>query len=106
MSVFIRANERFHHLSIYKITIELIQLRQPEIVTSVIRVGRVARIASQITKELHQHKRAVEFLSVERGVIGDASQRSSSGRGVAGVRRRTKLSNRCVAICRRWSHSR
>src|SRR5437667_525440 len=87
LSVFHRVNERFHHLSIYKITIELIQLRQPEIVASIIRIRRVVRVPAQITKELHQYKRAVEFLSVERGVLGYASQGLSSGRRVAGVRR-------------------
>src|SRR5437763_2475569 len=68
-------DERLDHLGILEIAAKLIQLRQPEIVTSVVRVRRIVGIAPQITKELHQHERAIEFLSVERGVLGYASQR-------------------------------
>ena len=35
------------------IAVELIQLRQPEIVARVVRVGSVARVESQVAKELH-----------------------------------------------------
>jgi hypothetical protein len=37
--VFTRDDKRFDHLSVDEITVELIQLAQPEIVTGVIRVG-------------------------------------------------------------------
>ena len=61
MPIFGRRNERFDHFSIDEVAVELIQLRQPEFVAGVVSVGTAVRIAPQITEELHQHERAVEF---------------------------------------------
>src|SRR6266700_3961677 len=53
-----------HHLGSIVIAIELIQLREPEIVAGVVNVLAVIWIAAEVAEELHQHKGAVEF-SVE-----------------------------------------
>ena len=62
MPIFGRHNERFDHFSIDEVAVELIQLRQPEFVAGVVSVGTAVRIAPQITEELRQHERAVEFI--------------------------------------------
>jgi len=62
MPIFGRRNERFDHFTIDEVAVELIQLRQPEFVAGVVSVGTAVRIAPQITEELHQHERAVEFI--------------------------------------------
>ena len=62
LAVFGRRNERFDHFTIDEVAVELIQLRQPEFVAGVVSVGTAVRIAPQITEELHQHERAVEFI--------------------------------------------
>src|SRR5436309_2687768 len=48
-----RTDKSLHHLSGNEIAIELIQLRQPEIVTGVVRVRGIVGITSQVTEELH-----------------------------------------------------
>ena len=50
------------HLGGDEVAVELIQLRQPEIVAGVISVGAAVWIAAQVTEVLHQHERAVEFI--------------------------------------------
>src|SRR6266446_1269688 len=80
LTILDRGDERLHHLRTHKVAIELIQLRQPEIISRVIRVRRIIRIAAQIANVLQQHKCPVEFLTVQGGVLGYASQGSSSGR--------------------------
>src|SRR5436189_5151568 len=60
-----RSNKRLHHLGINVIAIELIQLRQPEIVAGVVSVGAAVWIAAEIAEELHQNERAVEFVRHE-----------------------------------------
>src|SRR5438552_18925384 len=52
LAIFGRCNKRFDHFGIDEIAIEDIQLRQPELVTRIVRVGRVVRVASQITEVL------------------------------------------------------
>ena len=66
LSVFTRRDERLHHFGVDEVAVELIQLCQPEIVAGVISVRPRVRIAAQISEELHQHKRPVEFLCVQR----------------------------------------
>ena len=73
-SVFRAIKKSFHHLSINKVTVELIELCQPEIEASVICVLRIIGIASQVTVVLHQHKRAVEFRLLEILIISNRPQ--------------------------------
>src|SRR5438552_15376701 len=61
LSIFSGRDERLDHLGSDEVAVELIELRQPEIVAGVVTVWRVIRIAAQITKVLHQHEGAVEF---------------------------------------------
>src|SRR5207253_7585971 len=64
LSVLARRNKRLDHLGADEIAIELIQLRQPEIVTRIVCVRPGVGIAAQISEELHQDKRAIEFLAI------------------------------------------
>src|SRR5437879_5800299 len=87
MSVFIRGDERLHHLSSDKVAVELVQLVQPKLVAGVIGVLRIVGIPSQITKVLHQHKSAIELLLLENRVLGYVAQRPPSRCPVAGIGR-------------------
>ena len=69
VAVFARENERLDHLRIHRVSIELVQLRQPEVIARVIRVLRVIRVASQVAEVLHQHKGPVGFLRRQRSVL-------------------------------------
>src|SRR6266568_1841564 len=64
LSIFNRSDERLDHLSADKVAVELVQLRQPEVIAGVVCVLGIVRVATQVTKELHQHERAVELLGV------------------------------------------
>ena len=55
-------NESLDHLSAHKVSIELVQLIQPEVVAVKIRVRRIVRVPAQVTEVLHQDERAIEFL--------------------------------------------
>src|SRR5438034_9794242 len=46
LAVFNRGNERFDHLGVPEVAVELVQLSQPEIIAGVISIGRVVRISS------------------------------------------------------------
>src|SRR5207244_9887511 len=105
LTVLTRSDEGFDHLRVNKVAIELIQLRQPKVVTSVIRVRRIVRVPSQVTNILQQHKRPVELLSIQDRILSYSPQGPRPGRHIAGVSRRTKLRNRCVAIRGRSRHA-
>src|SRR5438094_2829043 len=68
------SDEGLYHLRVLKVSIELIQLRQPEIIAGVIRVRRIIGIASQVTKELHQNERAVGFSAHQVLMFSDRAQ--------------------------------
>src|SRR5437016_11920420 len=53
LSVFAGRNERLDHLGTHEITIELIQLCQPEVVAGVVGVRAGVWIAAEVTEELH-----------------------------------------------------
>src|SRR6185369_2917346 len=57
-----RRKESFDHLSINEVTVELVQLRQPEVIAAVICILRSVRIAPQISEVLHQHKGPVALI--------------------------------------------
>src|SRR5213080_2891402 len=92
-SILGRNDERLNHLGGIVIAVELVQLIQPEFVARVIGVLAAVRIAPQITHELHQHERAVEFVSGQRRILGYLSYCLCSRGGVAGIRCRAKQSN-------------
>src|SRR5437588_6639765 len=75
LPVFTRTEERFDHLGSFVITVELVELREPKLITGVIRIRWRVRIASQVAVELHQHKRAVEFRAREIRMLGNLAQR-------------------------------
>src|SRR5436853_7462283 len=85
LSVLARCDERLHHLGIHEVAVELIQLRQPEVIAGVIRIRSAVGIAAEVTKVLHQDKGAAELLSVQGGVLGHSPQRSRSSRHIARV---------------------
>src|SRR5438128_1957972 len=72
-SILGRNDERLNHFGRIVIAVELVQLIQPEFVASIIGVLAAVRIAPEITHELHQHKRAVEFVSGQILILGDLS---------------------------------
>ena len=61
LAIFDRTQERLDHLGSLKVPAELIQLRQPEVVSGVIRVLWIVWIAAQVSEEFRQHKGAIEF---------------------------------------------
>src|SRR5205809_7374891 len=74
LTVFDRSDERLDHFSTDKVAVELVQLCQPEVIAGVVCVLGIVRVATQVTKELHQHKRAIEFLSVQNWVLSHVAQ--------------------------------
>src|SRR2546426_10037424 len=63
LTILRRREKCLHHFSVYEVAIELVELRQPEVITlEVVRgLGRIVRIAAQISEVLHQHKCPIEF---------------------------------------------
>ena len=53
LSVFRRSDKRLDHFSIDEVAVELIQLRQPEVITRIVSVRAAVWIAPQVAKELH-----------------------------------------------------
>src|SRR5436853_524430 len=49
------SNKRLDHLGLLKVAVELIQLRQPEVIACIVRIRRIVRIAAQITKVIHRY---------------------------------------------------
>src|SRR2546430_11302491 len=72
LPIFDRTDESLHHFGTDEIAVELVELRQPELITGVIQVRQIVRIATQITEELHQHESPVELIRHQRRVLGDA----------------------------------
>ena len=77
MTVFIRSDESLDHFRFDIITVELIDLVQPEVIAAPVSVGRCIWIASQVAKILHQHKCPVEFQLSQGGILDDLSQGAS-----------------------------
>src|SRR5882762_7828743 len=61
VAVFARDDERLDHFSVDEVAIELVQLRQPEVVTVEVCVWQVVRRSPQIAEVLHQHESLREF---------------------------------------------
>src|SRR5438128_12492081 len=61
LPILCRGNERLYHFGLLKVPVELIQLREPEIVARIVRIRIITRIAAQVSKVLHQDERAIEF---------------------------------------------
>ena len=53
LTIFDRRDERFYHLSLDIVPIELIELRQPKIKTGVVGVLGVIRIPPEVAEVLH-----------------------------------------------------
>src|SRR2546429_6677730 len=73
------------HVSVDEISVELIELVNPEFPASKVRVLRIVRISSQIAIVLHEHECAVGFPLTQVAVIGHlACDTGSSLRDVCG----------------------
>ena len=96
------SNEGLDHFGADEVAVELIQLRQPELVAGVVSVRAAVWIPPQVTEELHEHERAVEFIRHQGSVLSDFSQSSRSGGRIARGRGCSKLSDGGVAIRSRW----
>src|SRR6266545_1936897 len=89
LSILARDQERLHHLGVLEVAVELVELRQPEVVALKVecRFRRIVGIAAQVTEVLHQHKRSIELLLFQGGVFGYSSQSTRPRYQVAGRRR-------------------
>ncbi len=65
IAVFTRSNECFDHFGVDKVAVELIKLREPEVIAGVVSVWTAVGIAAEVTEELHQDESAVEFIRHE-----------------------------------------
>src|SRR5205807_8531285 len=83
-------DESLNHFGRIVIAVELVQLIQPEFVAGMIGVLAAVRIAPQVTHELHQHKRAVEFVAGQILILGHLSQSLRPCRYATGIRRAAK----------------
>src|SRR6185503_1486684 len=61
VAVFRRRYERLDHIRSLEVTAERKQLREPELVPTVISVRRISRVASEVPKVFHQYKRRTEL---------------------------------------------
>ena len=73
-TVFARDDERLDHISGLIVAVELVQFGQPEVIAGVVRILASVGIATQVTKELHQHERAIEFLVRQSRIFSDGLQ--------------------------------
>src|SRR5436190_19188699 len=71
LSILTGENECLDHLSLLKVAPKLIELGKPELIAGIARVGRVCRVAPEVSEVLHQHERRVELGLAERGRICD-----------------------------------
>jgi hypothetical protein len=55
-------DERLDHLSLHEVAVELVQLRQPEVVTVEVIVRRVSAFLLRVTDVLRVDERAAELL--------------------------------------------
>src|SRR5207244_6496919 len=74
IAVLSRGNKGLDHLGLNEVTVEAVQLVEPEIVAVEVRVRCIVWIAAQVTEVLHQHKGAVEFLVGEMFVLDHGGQ--------------------------------
>ena len=59
LSILCRGDEGFDHFGVKKASVELVELAQPEIITSVVGVWRIIWIASEKSKVLQQNESPV-----------------------------------------------
>src|SRR6266545_3582593 len=69
-----RENKGFDHLGVDEVAVELIELAEPEVVASVVRVLRIIWVAAQIAEVLYQYKGTVAFSGKQVRIFSDCSQ--------------------------------
>jgi hypothetical protein len=72
--VLARNDERLDHFSLSEVAVELVQLREPEVVAIEGRVWLSVWISAQITDVFHIDEGAIELTAAEVGVFGDSTQ--------------------------------
>src|SRR2546427_9291547 len=102
MPVLVRADKGLDHLGVDEVPVEAVELVEPEVVTLKVEglLWRVVRVAVQVTKILHQHKGAIEFVAHDLLILSYSSQGPRSSRHVAGIKRRAKFIDSVCAFCR------
>src|ERR1044071_4122041 len=80
------------------ISIELVQLGEPEVIAAEIRIRRQVRISLQVAEILHQNESPVEFSLREGRVLSDVPQRPSAGVRVGARGGGTELINRRLPV--------
>src|ERR671913_33020 len=81
LAVLNRVDEGAHHLRVNEVAVELVELREPEVVAVEVRVGRVVRVAPEVAEVLHQDEGAVEFEGAELGAVGDLAEHGGARLG-------------------------
>src|SRR6266550_1928656 len=101
MPVLVSIDKGLDHFRLDEVAVETVELVEPEIVTLKVEslLWRVVRVAMQVTKILHQHKGAVEFVAHDLLILSYSSQGPRSSRRVAGIGRRAEFIDRVCAFC-------
>src|SRR6266850_3485305 len=71
-AIFTRDKERLHHFRLFEVSAKLVQLVEPELVATFIRV------TTEIAEVFHHYERRVAFRAHEILVLRDSPQRGSS----------------------------
>src|SRR6476661_9769766 len=73
-AVFGRRDEGPDHFGLDKVTVEVVELGEPELKTVCV------RIATKVTKVFHRHKRFVEYSAIKRRVFDDFAKHAHARR--------------------------
>src|SRR3954467_8261656 len=75
-AVLVRIQKGLDHLGRDVVAVELVELVEPELPASEVQVvlGRVARVASQVSEVLHQDERTALLAPVQLAVLSDLPQ--------------------------------
>src|SRR6266550_7223777 len=101
MPVLVRADKGLDHLGVDEVPVEAVELVEPKVVALKVqsRLWTVVGVAMQVTKILHQHKSAAEFVAHDLLILSYSSQGPRSSRRVAGISRRAEFIDRVCAFC-------
>src|SRR5258707_14648265 len=100
-SILKRGDKGLDHFRLNKVAVEAVQLVQPEVVAGEVSVGEVIWISSQVTKVLHVHERPIHLSTLERGILRDVKQGSSSGRRIRSSRGAAELGDGVTSLSSR-----
>src|SRR5207237_9660752 len=94
LPVFSGREERLDHFRRPIVAAKTVEFGQPVIIAGKIPVRRAVRVALQIAKVFHQHKRSIKLLSRQRWIPGDIAQGPRPRFQVRGIPGAAELSYR------------